>query len=778
MLSVISQASKSVYDANITSYDKKYKMLSNLAERNFTYDNKKYRSVEHAYQTLKSGKFDENIYTKYLQADFRNGMGPKLVGRMGTYRPVTDGLMKNLIKESLAQNPDKLQLLLKTGNEKLTHTIGNDYWTNRFPEILTELRDEQISATPKTKTPTSKNTLKIYYPYANKNKTINHANSYKQIVEAQNPGLTVELVDNKSQSDMVFGRGQGMGNPFSSESSHKEVIVKTRYFDETMIMYEAWLKGEPMPEGTVPITPEQQKRLNALKAEWDNKLKPFKSSSSFETVKRYSVEDLRNNPDKIYIFGDNTEGWGKGGQAIVRDESNAFGISTKDSPTQFMSDNNFEANKAKIDADIAAIKADGRPIVFPEDGIGTGRADLKNKAPKTWNYLEEQINELRGKTSNNAGEIKFNQVDPNPRYPERTKYNAVNSDITYDFAKGAVGSGATKKHAGNKYNWVGINDDGVMTKPKKPLAEAIAKDLLDGKTVNIAGHGIYKSTRRGSVGFTRPMTQSVIDNEMVELFQIVDEITGDNPITGKVISGGQSGFDKAGVQAAHLFGIPTEVNYSGKGLWRDSTGKDIDNFDSFKKRFDTFGPRSVGAAQVNNLEGQVDNISKKYNLPKGTTKKFLSSFANNVLDPMESIIVKSLTAVGLGALAGPLVTYEISNILLNMFQKGEQSAAKIQLANSAIFGEALGLIEDSSEYTEGLEFEIIIDALEGVVNFSEMSPVMYAEDKALQVPVIRKGVDTVMKPVSKVYDTSKDYLKTGGQHLIDAASRIGRTITE
>ena len=238
-------------------------------------------------------------------------------------------------------------------------------------------------------------TLKIYYPYANKNKTINHANSYKQIVEAQNPGLTVELVDNKSQADMVFGRGQGMGNPFSHESSHSEVIVKTRFFDETMIMYEAWLKGEPMPEGTVPITPEQQKRLDALKAEWDNKLKPFVSSSSFETVKRYSVEDLRNNPNKIYIFGDNTEGWGKGGQAIVRDEPNAFGISTKDSPTQFMSDDNFEANKAKIDADIAAIKADGRPIVFPEDGIGTGRADLQNKAPRTWAYLQKELNKLK-----------------------------------------------------------------------------------------------------------------------------------------------------------------------------------------------------------------------------------------------------------------------------------------------------------------------------------------------------------------------------------------------
>ena len=62
----------------------------------------------------------QNIYKQI----FKNGMGPKLIGRMGTYRPITDGLMKNLIKESLAQNPDKLQLLLKTGNEKINTSNG------------------------------------------------------------------------------------------------------------------------------------------------------------------------------------------------------------------------------------------------------------------------------------------------------------------------------------------------------------------------------------------------------------------------------------------------------------------------------------------------------------------------------------------------------------------------------------------------------------------------------------------------------------------------------
>ena len=174
-----------------------------------------------------------------------------------------------------------------------------------------------------------------------------------------------------------------------------------------------------------------KKRVEARMAEKKTVSTP---TSEFETVKRYSVEDLRNNPDKIYIFGDNTEGWGKGGQAIVRDEPNAFGISTKDSPTQFMSDDNFEANKAKIDADIAAIKADGRPIVFPEDGIGTGRADLQNKAPRTWAYLQKELNKLKGGGS--LGAAKLN--DPNV-FDEVIEEYTPGSKFLDDFVKNIPG---------------------------------------------------------------------------------------------------------------------------------------------------------------------------------------------------------------------------------------------------------------------------------------------------------------------------------------------------
>ena len=43
----------------------------------------------------------------------------------------------------------------------------------------------------------------------------------------------------------------------------------------------------------------------------------------------YTVENCLNNPRHLYIFGDNLIKQGKGGQAIIRDCPNAFGIPIK-----------------------------------------------------------------------------------------------------------------------------------------------------------------------------------------------------------------------------------------------------------------------------------------------------------------------------------------------------------------------------------------------------------------------------------------------------------------
>ena len=112
---------------------------------------------------------------------------------------------------------------------------------------------------------------------------------------------------------------------------------------------------------------------------------------------------VRANRDKLFLFGDNLERKGFGGQAAaMRGEPNAIGIPTKKSPSNsegaFFSDNEFEHNQAAIDAAFAEIldaTTDSiRVIVIPADGLGTGRAQLATRAPQTFAYLQQRLAEL------------------------------------------------------------------------------------------------------------------------------------------------------------------------------------------------------------------------------------------------------------------------------------------------------------------------------------------------------------------------------------------------
>lgn len=126
-------------------------------------------------------------------------------------------------------------------------------------------------------------------------------------------------------------------------------------------------------------------------------------------MKNYTVEDLKNNPNKIFVFGDNKKRKGEKGQAIIRKERNAYGIVTKKSPSSksssYFRDEELEENKILIDEDIEKIKLDGREIVvFPKNGIGTGLAKLKRKAPKTYEYLKMRLFE-EFRFDNDSGKI-------------------------------------------------------------------------------------------------------------------------------------------------------------------------------------------------------------------------------------------------------------------------------------------------------------------------------------------------------------------------------------
>lgn len=115
----------------------------------------------------------------------------------------------------------------------------------------------------------------------------------------------------------------------------------------------------------------------------------------------YTIESCNNNPNALFVFGDNILRSGRGGQAIIRECANAIGIATKVSPAVYMNDEQYLINQISIDADIMNIRKamannDYSTLVFPTAGLGWGRAQMQSKCPKTALYLSQRLLEEFG----------------------------------------------------------------------------------------------------------------------------------------------------------------------------------------------------------------------------------------------------------------------------------------------------------------------------------------------------------------------------------------------
>lgn len=107
-------------------------------------------------------------------------------------------------------------------------------------------------------------------------------------------------------------------------------------------------------------------------------------------------------PDTLFVFGDNMQRRGLGGQAReMRGEINAVGIPTKWRPNNddgaFFNDEDLlvatlVAHKAmdRLRAHLAA----GGTVVIPADGVGTGRARLRTRAPRIAEMIDKLLSEL------------------------------------------------------------------------------------------------------------------------------------------------------------------------------------------------------------------------------------------------------------------------------------------------------------------------------------------------------------------------------------------------
>lgn len=107
--------------------------------------------------------------------------------------------------------------------------------------------------------------------------------------------------------------------------------------------------------------------------------------------------DLKSNPDKLYVFGDNVKKQGYGGQAReMRGEPNAFGIPTKwhpmMTPKAFFWDHQRNEILTILEPAYQHLiqqLEQGKTIVWPEDNIGTGLSRMNVYAPMLWAEMDK-----------------------------------------------------------------------------------------------------------------------------------------------------------------------------------------------------------------------------------------------------------------------------------------------------------------------------------------------------------------------------------------------------
>ena len=107
----------------------------------------------------------------------------------------------------------------------------------------------------------------------------------------------------------------------------------------------------------------------------------------------WTTDYVRENPNKIFVYSDNTFKQGKVGQSVIRDLPNTVGLRIKKGPNTksaaFYTDTEFLQNRKYIFEDILKIKNYlmlGKTIVLSEHGYG--RLDgLETKCPVTYKYI-------------------------------------------------------------------------------------------------------------------------------------------------------------------------------------------------------------------------------------------------------------------------------------------------------------------------------------------------------------------------------------------------------
>jgi hypothetical protein len=266
------------------------RILSNLAPRKFNWEGKEYGSVEHAYQSNKSGSFDKATYDAYNKI---GGHGSKIRGK-GTVAEMKAadslGLMKKLVVESFKQNPNSEATKKLLQYENFTHNT-NELIDKAFLEGLKLAQQELTTATQIT--PQQK----------------------QQALQAYSQYLDTIFPDSKVKDIVYHGTPHGKFDKFNfSNIFTGDRISIGHYFLNNRQKVERYLKGE-FKQGTSPTVISAIVNVkNTISQTFAETISEEKSLSIVDKFKKYIdeesyndiIKEIEKKEIKPNIYGKNT----------------------------------------------------------------------------------------------------------------------------------------------------------------------------------------------------------------------------------------------------------------------------------------------------------------------------------------------------------------------------------------------------------------------------------------------------------------------------------------
>lgn len=326
-------------------------------------------------------------------------------------------------------------------------------------------------------------------------------------------------------------------------------------------------------------------------------------------------------------YGDGTHDlyYPKVTSAVLRGLDNAVPVSTQHwyhegakGETGRWNDADAEEFRRVISGEFAVIRekvASGAydKVVFPEGGLFGGRisAITEERTPELYGILKDEYDRfvafcqgegqdmgvgMKSQPESPQGLSPISYSESAGGYQKRTYENANADDVdftlafAYDFS--TYGERATAKAAGDSLIPFEIKD--LSSKEAKRAVKEIYESLPDefqkGEPfgVNIAGNGIYTLAKRG-------FTQEDVDRFMVE---VLSGLQAKGVVFSSGRSGGQTGFDEAGLAAGRVCGIPMTCHAPKGWQMRDEKGVDHSDETVFKARLENKDYKSLSSVVV------------------------------------------------------------------------------------------------------------------------------------------------------------------------------------